>query len=703
MYVNRQWPEPLSRGALLRSSALGAALLIACPAWAQPAAPAGAGAVPAEPTVTAVEVYTAEDFVRFAPRSALDMLQQIPGFSIDRQEVARGLGQASGNVLINGQRMSSKSASAQDQLSRISAKDVIRIEIVEGATLNIPGLSGRVANVIAHSSDVSGQFLWEPQLPTEFAAFRWSQGKVSISGRRGALDFTLALENAPFYGGNAGPNLVVDGAGNLEPRFTLTKSKNDQPKLSGTVRIDGPGGSVINFNASAGKAIVRSWEREHGTDPELPERLETLRNRRDGHSYELGGDIQFSLGPGRLKLIGLDRADSFDFLSESSMSLTGSPDRGVRFVQTSDSGERIGRAEYDWRLGGADWQLSAEAAFNRLDNVAGLFLLNPAGEFIAAPFLAGTGGVREDRYDTILSYGRPLTPSLSLQLALGGEYSKLAQTGANAESRSFLRPKGSLTLAWALPDELDISFELRRRVGQLNFADFLANVNLERDNANAGNNQLVPEQSWDARIEASKDFGVWGSATLALFHNWIEDYVTVVPLPGGGESTGNVAKANHYGLQLTGTWRLDPVGLRGAKLDLGVDVSRSSFEDPLTHLDRGFNSSPRHEVRLDLRHDVPDTDWAWGASVRETDFAPYYRLAEFGFDHAVRTFASVFIEHKDVFGLTVRARVSNLLEGNAVLARTVYAGPRDSAPILFTENQQREIGRVVNLAISGSF
>lgn len=51
---------------------------------------------------------------------------------------------------------------------------------------------------------------------------------------------------------------------------------------------------------------------------------------------------------------------------------------------------------------------------------------------------------------------------------------------------------------------------------------------------------------------------------------------------------------------------------------------------------------------------------------------------------------------------TVRARGSSPLEGNAVLARTVYAGPRNSAPILFSENQQREIGKVVNFAICGS-
>ena len=42
-------------------------------------------------------VYTPEDFARYAPRSALDMLQQVPGFNIEsegnRGGQARGLGQ----------------------------------------------------------------------------------------------------------------------------------------------------------------------------------------------------------------------------------------------------------------------------------------------------------------------------------------------------------------------------------------------------------------------------------------------------------------------------------------------------------------------------------------------------------------------------------------------------------------------------------
>src|SRR5690349_6371189 len=61
-------------------------------------------------------VYTPADFARFAPKSAFDMLAQVPGFTIRGASNERGLGQASENVLINGQRVTDKSASAVSQL-----------------------------------------------------------------------------------------------------------------------------------------------------------------------------------------------------------------------------------------------------------------------------------------------------------------------------------------------------------------------------------------------------------------------------------------------------------------------------------------------------------------------------------------------------------------------------------------------------------
>ena len=146
--------------------------LLASAALAQPAlaqeqpSEAPAAAVPAS---AGTRVFTPADFARFAPRNALDMLRQVPGFVIREAIVERGLGQASENVLLNGQRVPSKSGGAVAELQKISASNVERIEIVDAATLDIAGLTGQVANVVTKSEKkASGQLSWRAEFRGHF-------------------------------------------------------------------------------------------------------------------------------------------------------------------------------------------------------------------------------------------------------------------------------------------------------------------------------------------------------------------------------------------------------------------------------------------------------------------------------------------------------------------------------------------------------
>ena len=147
------------RFVLLTGSALAA------PAFAQaPAAPSDSAVTPAPVAtpVTGKRIYTAADFARFAPKTAYDMLAQVPSFTIRTADTTeRGLGQASENVIINGERIANKSGGAVDQLKKVPAANVERIEIVDAASLGIAGLSGQVANVmLKQSAASSGQFDW---------------------------------------------------------------------------------------------------------------------------------------------------------------------------------------------------------------------------------------------------------------------------------------------------------------------------------------------------------------------------------------------------------------------------------------------------------------------------------------------------------------------------------------------------------------
>lgn len=685
--------------------------ILACAALAAPAVPALAQetgeappAVPVEaPGAEGAKVYTPADFVRFAPRNAADMLRQVPGFIIQRSDDRRGLGEAGGNVLINGQRISGKSNDALTELGRIPARNVKRIEIVDGATLNVPGLSGQVANVIATLGGRSGQFAWRPELRPGHADPAWLRGETSVSGTAGPVGYTVGLRNDGFRGGGAGPGLILGPDGStLETRQERIRVSGDRPKLSGSFKYEAPGGSVANVNLSYGRFWFDNRELSERSAPAQADRVRRVRTTENEHSYEVGGDYEFALGGGRLKLIGLHQFERSPFESVAITRFAdAAPSVGTRFTRTGDERESIARAEYRWKGGGSDWQVSAEGAFNSLDNVSGLFTLLPDGTFREVPLPGGSARVEEDRAEARATWGRPLSPAFSLQASLGAEYSKLSVIGGAGSARSFYRPKGFLSAAWKASPRLDLNAKLERKVGQLNFGDFLATENLQNDNRNAGNPELVPPQSWELDVSGSRNLGRFGSSTLRVFGRLFSDVVDQVPIGEFGESPGNLDRATVYGVESRTTLLFDPLGWRGAKLDARFNFQNSSLEDPLTGELRRISGSPVRQVEMSLRNDVPGTSWAWGGQAVHNRQARSFRLGEISRSVEGPLFGNVYVENKDVLGLTVRTTLGNVFRGGNQLDRVVYAGRR-TGPIAFVEQRRRRAGPVYSLSISGT-
>jgi len=113
--------------------------------WAQmPVAEPAAGTAPAGGAVS----YEPAFFAGFKPQSALDMVQKVPGFSIDEGSDRRGFGGAGGNVLIDGARPSAKSQGLSDVLAQIPAKQVVRIELIRASTSAEAAGHAVVVNVV---------------------------------------------------------------------------------------------------------------------------------------------------------------------------------------------------------------------------------------------------------------------------------------------------------------------------------------------------------------------------------------------------------------------------------------------------------------------------------------------------------------------------------------------------------------------------
>ncbi|WP_373487769.1 TonB-dependent receptor plug domain-containing protein [Blastomonas sp.] len=694
----------------------GAATIALCgasPAYAQqsveksadPPTESTAAQAGIDETVSGRQVYTPADFTRFAPRNALDMLIQVPGFNIRESEQQRGLGQATGNVIFNGQRASNKSDALFTLLQRIPASNVTRIEIMDGSLLDIPGLSGQVANLVYKANALSGQFSWKPQFRAYYADPLFTRGDISMSGRSGAIEYEVSLNNDNSGRSAAGgPTLIFDQTNSLiETRDEIFRSRFDSPKLSGKLTWDGPGTSVANVNGFYQRIYNHFNEDGFRVSPGVPDSFRIVRQTNDTWNYEVGADYELAVGPGRLKAIGLRRFSHLPFTQTVITSFADdSRDIGDRFVQTGDLGETIARGEYSWKMFGGDWQWSAEAAFNTLDNVAELFSLDATGDFVALPFPGGTGGVNEDRYESLLSFGRKLTNTLSFQLVAGAEHSTITQTAANGQSRSFFRPKGTLSLAWKPSNTLDFSFRLRRRVLQLSFNDFLARAFLDDNNQNAGNNDLRPQQDWSYEGEINKSLGPWGRQQFRFIYRDVEDFVDIVPV-AGGESVGNIDKAWAAAIVSTSTLTFDPIGLKGLRFDGTLVFQKSSLRDPFTEESRQWGGFVNRQASLNLRHDIPGSNWAWELDANHNHVLPRFRSNEVTRTYEGPWFAGARVEHKDVLGLTVSARISNLLGARSYRDRTVFTGLRDATPIAFIEQRDRLIGPIFSFSVRGNF
>ena len=650
-------------------------------------------------------IYDVASFARFAPQTALDMVRQIPGFTISQVSSDRGLGEASQNVLINGQRISGKGDSAETVLGRTAARSVLRFEIADGPTFNISGLNGQVLNVVTKPDSFSGNFAWKPEFRQQLEP-RWFNGEINVSGTLGKGTYNIGLNNNDsFRNGFRGREVNRNAAGDLLfSRDQVATFYGDRPHIGASYSLTSDGGAIFNTKASYEQFRFRRSTAVRRFASGLADIGELSRGREDEWNAETSTDYEFALLGGRLKLINYNRFEHSPTTRVFRQDFTnGMPPAGSRFDQIVDEGETVLRSEYKWKSGKTDWQISLEGARNFLDSTAQLFNLAPTGEFVERPLPGANSRVEEKRAQIILSYGRPLAKNLTLQTTLGGEYSKLSQTGSNGQVRSFIRPKGSALLAWKASSLLDISLQLQRKVGQLNFFDFLASVDLQDANNNAGNGELVPPQSWLAELEVNRSLGKAGSIKLKLEAEKISDIVDQIPISATEEAVGNLREgAKRARGEVRASFLLDTLGWKGAKFDVTASYQRSRLRDPLTLTNRAISGDQRFGISVDFRYDIPRSNWAFGAALDDQGSEPFFRLDFESRDFANRPAVKAFIVNKDVFGLKVVGQVFNLSGQRDRSYENFYVNRRNG-PIDTVRTSEQRSGFFYRLQISGTF
>jgi hypothetical protein len=647
-------------------------------------------------------------FAQYAPRNASDMIEQIPGFQLQGADNRRGLGQGGANVLVNGERLTGKS-DVGGQLSRIVAENVVRIEIRDGASLDIPGLSGQVANVITKTTGKSGTWSWAPEF-RERQPVNLTHAHFTLSGKTGNLGYSAELKSEAQRNGDWGPETLTQADGTtFEIRDELGQYRFDGPgvvlDLNWTPKEDHIGNLNLEYNKQNFASNIRSSRRAQDNLVGITrgQDLETVfTGGEDEWNAKVGADYEFPVGPGKLKAIGYYRFERSPTRNAFSVfALGGEQLSGSIFDRLADEGEAIARTEYSWSPSdGRDWTFGVEGAFNFLDIESELQVFDD-GTYVDEALNGATSRVEERRTEATLTHSRPLSAKWDLQLSGGVEYSKLKQTGGL--SRDFIRPKGFLLASYKPDESASWRLKIEREVGQLSFFDFISSVDIVDNIDRTGNVNLVPSQSWFIGLEYDKNFGQGFTVNLNPYVSFISDLVDRIPIGEDGDAVGNVDNAIRYGFDFNTSIKGQRWGWDGTQFDLDIQWRDSQVDDPVTGVARPLSRDLKTFWHARMRHDIPNTDWAYGAGVRE--YADYKGFRLFTTDDPTldRPITYGFIEHKDILGMKIKAELTNLLNSREDFTREVFTDRRDRGVLDFTEFQSREFGPILNIEFSGTF
>jgi hypothetical protein len=106
---------------------------------------------------------------------------------------------------------------------------------------------------------------------------------------------------------------------------------------------------------------------------------------------------------------------------------------------------------------------------------------------------------------------------------------------------------------------------------------------------------------------------------------------------------------------------------------------------------------------MSLRHDIPNSKIAWGINASHEHYAKTFFLTEVGRSWEGPVFADIFVEHKDLMGMTVRFTAGNVLNARHRFDRVVFDGRRERDPVDFIQKNNQLIGPIFSLSVRGTF
>lgn len=651
------------------------------------------------------DVYSATFFDQYAPLTALDMVNQLPGFTlIETDNDIRGFATGAGNVLIDGRRPTTKSGGINETLSRIAAAQVAYIEVLRGASGSSDAAGQAVvANVVKLKQGAAKHW--------KLAFEKTGNGELSpstewvlsnhIKGWDSAFKFNAISQKSP-----RDANISTYGS-TME---LLSYQQETRPSTLNDIFISGDSKKQFNqhifsINARVGwSQFVTDTERLSYSQPQQSQIINRYQNERDSQFYtgELGLEWQKNLTPHwQWRILNINNAqnwfvNSFSFDQPPNEDITNAT--SLRFDEHKS--EHVLRNVFS-KVGGKQDMLKQqeyglEVAFSHLESWLTLERQDLITPQLTSKRYSQAKEIRGEAFANLNWQWKKLV----LDTSIAAEYSQLNITGENSDEQSLFFLKPSLALAYNSDKNRQYRISLRRSAGQLDFSDFAASADLVNDREFSGNPRLRPETKTKATLAFDQRFAEKGALSIALYYEWRQHVLEHIILPSGDYALGNAGTAEVKGITSSLNLPLHQWA-KGAQIAFQANFIDSSFIDPVTNQNRQLTELTTPDISVDFRQDINQHNIFWGISYQAYQRSKAYYVDEYNHFHTQGLW-QIYIEGIAFDGFKVRLDINNLGDKRTQWQRRLYQ-PNRSGALEQLQITQRHQDPSISFSISQTF
>ena len=665
--------------------------------------------------------YEAAFFVQYAPRTALDIVQRVPGFTLDLGATqtnlgtvdVRGFAGTAGNVVINGARPSTKAETLDVTLARIPAQQVIRVELGPGDLYgsDYAGKTQVLNVVLSQQSGIDGN--------VTASAKRWFSGYVntdiqgSTSIRRGASTINLSGGTGRNRQLEEGTDRLTDPASGALVEFRRKRNSyfNKDPFLSAAWALEHGANNAIRLNVRWQPSSFDLFQQNRVSPADGPQHDDNLIQTYRDPVLELGGDVTRPLAGGAIKFVALatrrKRHDVDQYIQRGGLLSDNAPvvggfDQSIRARRN----ETIGRVSWTRsNLLGFSFEAGAEAAYNTLQDNVDLFAIDQNGQKVRIELPIANATVKEKRGEIYVNIGKSLSSALRIDGGLNYEFSSLKVRGDATADRTLKFLKPNLTLDWKPGGKWHTQLSVRRTVAQLDFYDFISSGDFSTRRVNGSNAGLQPQRAWEYRASIEHPLLGDGLFKLDLGHDLIsklQDRILVFDEQGHAfDAAGNLGTGKRDFATLT----LDaPLGSlwKGLRAKFNGTLQRTRVMDPISHQMRKFSGYfPDWQWELNVRRD--SGAFSYGFDINDNQRFTFYRTDEFDTNLNLGAYMTAFVEYRPSARTALNFSIDNALDTHAARDRLIFFPNRAQGSAAIHEFRERDRHPSFQITLKQSF